>query len=131
MTICKACGHEAIGQHDCPEAAVARASHGADVMSDRTPNEHAEWLEQQAPSCPPAPQIELDRLRAEKPTVYAPEQEAIRKLLDTAERLRAQRDELLAALEQIADVAPGLRRDIARAAIKKAKEQPKKDTTGM
>jgi hypothetical protein len=40
------------------------------------------------------------------------------------ERLRAIRDELVAALEWIAAVAPGIRQNIARAAIKKAKEQP-------
>jgi len=106
MTICKACGHEAIGQHDCPEAAVARASHGADDMRD----------------------IE-ERLRLRDGVMF-PDPYIFKDAKDEIERLRAIRDELLAFAQRVAD-NEGPWSGQAEAVIKKAKEQLKKDTTGM
>jgi hypothetical protein len=90
-------------------------------MSERTPNEHAEWLEQQTPSCPPAPQIEIERLRAQRDD----NTRLLAKQSAKINRLRAIRDELLFEMERIYTQAGTHEiRDQLRAVIAKANEQP-------
>ena len=48
MTICKVCGQEAIGRHDCPEAAAARNPEAPRcVFCDRRCRDQAELIEHQ------------------------------------------------------------------------------------